>query len=98
MQRLISVFKAESHGQLIVIFAVFAITGSMAVYVAGPILDLFGINSTTLPGWAFWPLRVLVIFPVYQFLLIIVGTLAGQFSYFWEFEKKFLRRIGIRLP
>ncbi|MGB2332508.1 MAG: DUF6787 family protein [Litorivicinaceae bacterium] len=46
----------------------------------------------------FWPLRVLIIFPIYQLLLIIIGTLAGQFSYFWEFEKKFLRRIGIRLP
>ena len=98
MQKLLSVFKADSVGQLIVIFAVFSVTGSTAVYVAGPVLDFFGITSTSMPSWAFWPLRIIIIFPIYQCLLIIVGTLAGQFKYFWEFEKKFLRRIGIHLP
>ena len=98
MQKLMSAFKAESPGQLIIIFAVFAVTGSTAVYAAGPALNFFGINSETLPPWVFWPLRILMIFPVYQCLLIIIGTMAGQFKYFWEFEKKFLRRIGIRLP
>jgi len=98
MQKLLSVFKADSVGQLIVIFAVFSVTGSTAVYVAGPVLDFFGINSESMPAWVFWPLRILVIFPIYQCLLIVVGTLAGQFKYFWEFERKFLRRLGIRLP
>ena len=98
MQKLMSVFKAESPGQLIVILIVFAVTGSTAVYAAGPVLDFFGINSETLPPWIFWPLRILVIFPVYQCLLIIIGTMAGQFKYFWEFEKKILRRIGNRFP
>ncbi len=66
MQKLLSVFKADSVGQLIVIFAVFSVTGSTAVYVAGPVLDFFGINSESMPTWAFWPLRILVIFPIYQ--------------------------------
>ena len=48
MQKLMSVFKAESPGQLIVIFVVFAVTGSAAVYAAGPVLDFFGINSEKL--------------------------------------------------
>ena len=98
MQKLMSVFRAESPGQLVVIFVVFAVTGSLAVYAAEPVLDFFGINSETLPLWIFWILRILVIFPIYQCLLIVIGTMAGQFKYFWEFEKKFLRRIGIRLP
>jgi hypothetical protein len=98
MQKLLSVFKADSVAQLIVIFAVFSVTGSTAVCVAGPVLDFFGINSESMPAWAFWSLRILVIFPIYQCLLIVVGTLAGQFKYFWEFERKFLRRLGIRLP
>ena len=98
MQKLLSVFKAETVGQLIVILVVFSVTGSTAVYVAGPVLDFVGINSESIPTWAFWPLRILVIFPIYQCLLIVVGTLAGQFRYFWEFEKKFLSRIGIRIP
>ena len=98
MHKLMSVFKAESPGQLLVIFIVFAVTGSLAVYAAEPVLEFFGINSETLPLWIFWILRILVIFPIYQCLLIIIGTMAGEFKYFREFEKKFLRRIGIRLP
>ena len=97
MQKLMNLFKAESRWQLAVIFIVFAVTGSIAVIVAGPVLDFFMINTEGLSPWIFWPLRILIIFPIYQFLLIIIGTLAGQFSYFWEFEKKFLRRLGIHL-
>ena len=97
MQKLMSLFKAESRWQLAVIFIVFAVTGSIAVIVAGPVLDFFMINTEGLSPWIFWPLRILIIFPIYQFLLIIIGTLAGQFSYFWEFEKKFLRWLGIHL-
>ena len=97
MQKLMVLFNAESRWQLVVIFVVFAVTGSAAVVVAGPVLNFFMINTENLSPWVFWPLRVLIIFPIYQLLLIIIGTLAGQFSYFWEFEKKFLRRFGIHL-
>ena len=97
MQKLMILFKAESRWQLVVIFGVFAVTGSAAIIVAGPVLNFFMINTESLSPWIFWPLRVLIIFPIYQLLLIIIGTLAGQFSYFWEFEKKFLRRFGIHL-
>ena len=98
MQKLMSVFKTESPGQLIVIFVVFAVTGSAAVYAAGPILDFVGINSETLPPLVFWPLRILVIFPIYQCLLIIIGTMAGQFKYFWEFEKSFFVALEFGSP
>tara|TARA_B100001093_G_C26522245_1_gene882267 strand:+ start:65 stop:349 length:285 start_codon:yes stop_codon:yes gene_type:complete len=90
-------FKAKSRWQLLVIFVVFAVTGSVAVIVAGPVLNFFMIKTESFSPWIFWPLRILIIFPIYQFLLIVIGTLAGQFSYFWEFEKKFLRRFGIHL-
>jgi len=98
MQKLMTLFKAESPWQLIVIFTVFSVTGSAAVIVAEPILNFFGITTETLSPWIFWPLRILIIFPIYQCLLLVVGTLAGQFNYFWQFEKKFLRRLGVRLP
>ena len=98
MQKLMTLFKADSPWQLIVIFTVFSVTGSASVILAVPILQFFGITTDTLSPWIYWPLRILMIFPIYQCLLIVVGTLAGQFNYFWRFEKKFLRRLGIRLP
>ena len=40
-------------------------------------------------------LRLILIFPLYQILLIIVGSIFGQFKYFWEIEKKILTRMGL---
>jgi hypothetical protein len=40
-------------------------------------------------------LRLLLIFPIYQILLVFVGFIFGQFSFFWEFEKKMLVRLKL---
>ena len=47
-------------------------------------------------SFLFWTLRILIIFPVYQLLLIIFGWLFGQFHFFWAFEKKMLSRMGFK--
>jgi hypothetical protein len=46
------------------------------------------------PGWARWTVRLLVIVPVYQVLLLAYGTLLGQFAFFWEKEKAMVRWLG----
>jgi len=97
MQKMLDAFKATSYLHLAIIFTVFAVTGSSAVYVAGPVLHFIGITQEALSPVIYWPLRILIIFPIYQCLLIIIGTLFGQFRYFWAFEKKFLRRLGFRI-
>ena len=86
--------------QLVVIFVVFAITGSSSVYVAKPFLALIGLARDNFAnGWwgvtLYWILRILLIFPFYQVLLVIYGWLFGQFKFFWEFEKKMLSRMGL---
>jgi hypothetical protein len=45
----------------------------------------------------YWPLRIGLIFPLYQVLLVLIGALFGQFNFFWGFEKKMLRRFGLKL-
>ncbi|MGA0828911.1 MAG: DUF6787 family protein, partial [Flavobacteriaceae bacterium] len=45
----------------------------------------------------YWPLRIGLIFPLYQLLLVFFGALFGQFRFFWNFEKKMLRRLGVKL-
>ena len=35
----------------------------------------------------YWTLRILVIIPVYQILLIVIGTGFGEFSYFGKWRK-----------
>ncbi len=80
--------------ELIAIFMVFAITGSTAARISDPIISFIGLNKSTTTGWLYWPVRILLIFPIYQVLLLIVGWLFGQFKFFWNFEKKMLSRMG----
>ncbi|WP_299437183.1 DUF6787 family protein [uncultured Aquimarina sp.] len=80
--------------ELIAIFIAFAITGSTAARISDPIISLLGFQQEFTSGWLYWPLRILLIFPIYQVILLIVGWLFGQFKFFWWFEKKMLRRMG----
>ncbi|HET6243518.1 MAG TPA: DUF6787 family protein [Bacteroidia bacterium] len=82
----------NSNWQVLVICFVFAVTGSTSVKLAAPVLDFLGIHNTLKP-FIYWPLRIFTIFPIYQILLIIFGTLCGQFAFFWNIEKKMLARI-----
>ena len=60
-----------SNFQLIIILIVFAVTGSIAVWIAKPILDFIGLNQSTISPWIFWPIRIAIIFPTYQILIVI---------------------------
>ena len=91
----------ESNKQLVVIFIVFGLTGSLSVRLAKPVLEFLHINLENFQTlfWGdlwYWILRVLIVFPVYQLLLILLGTLFFQFKFFWNFEKKILSRMGFK--
>ncbi|SHG33266.1 hypothetical protein SAMN04488116_1001 [Flagellimonas flava] len=81
--------------EMIAIFIVFAITGSVAGKLAGPFTELIGLKKDTVAGWIYWTARIVLIFPIYQVLLVCFGWLFGQFKFFWSFEKKMLKRMGL---
>jgi len=85
-------WNITSNFQLFIILLVFSINGSFAVYIAKPLLNAIGISKESLHPLVFWPLRIFIIFLVYQFTLIIVGTLFGQREFFWAFSKKMWSR------
>jgi len=89
-----------SNFQGVVIFVVFAITGSTSAYVSKPILAWLGLAKGDVSGWIYYPLYLILIFPVYQVLLLFFGFIFGQFKFFWAFEKKMLRslKLGFLLP
>ena len=84
----------ENNWAILAIFIVFAINGSFAAWVAKPVTSFLGLHPETISGFIYWPLRILLIFPIYQLTLPIVGWFFGQFKFFWAFEKKFLSRLG----
>ena len=92
LSRLKEKWGISSNLQILIICIVFALTGSTSVKVAAPVLDYLGIHDT-MNAWIYWPLRIIAIFPVYQVLLIIFGTICGQFKFFWNIEKKMFGRL-----
>lgn len=97
MNKLKQRWGIDSNFQLTVIFIVFAVTGSTSAYLSKPILNLFDITKDNTALWIYYPLYLILVFPVYQILLVLYGFLFGQFSFFWAFEKKMLNGMGIRL-
>ncbi len=94
MHRLKKRWGIQSNLQIIVIFVVFAITGSAATKLAQPLTEFISLDRETTNSWIYWTARILLIFPIYQVLLVAVGWLFGQFKFFWNFEKKMLSRMG----
>lgn len=80
--------------ELIRIFIVFTLTGSSSVFIGRPIIKLMGITPTNL-GVFYWFFNIALCIIFYQILLVVFGWLLGQFAFFWEFEKKMLRRFGL---
>ena len=95
MKKLKERWNVTSNWQLTKIFIVFAITGYSSLLLAIPFLNLIGIPETFQPHWLYRVLRILLIFPIYQVLLVFIGFVFGEFDFFWQFEKKMLDRLKL---
>lgn len=95
MEKLKKRWDIDSNFQIVIICIVFAVTGSAAAKLAAPITEFIGLDGETTNPWLFWPVRILLIFPIYQVLLVLIGWLFGQFKFFWNLEKKTLNRLGL---
>lgn len=85
----------HSKFQFILVMIAFSLNGPLALWVSGPILGLLQIERETTSPWVFWPLRIVVMTPTYQLLLVVVGGILGQHHYFWPRFVKRLRWIGL---
>ena len=88
------VFKTKSKYQLFIVFLVFGLSGSLSVLVSKPIITLLKIDQYIDSYILELILRILIIFPIYQIILLFVGTIFGQFNYFWKFQKKFFQKFS----
>ncbi len=88
-------WKVTYRWEMIRIFIVFAITGSSSVFVGRPIMKLIGITKENLNIFVYWILFILIGLVFYQVLLVSIGWLLGQHQFFWEFEKKMLKRFRL---
>ena len=89
-------FEAKSFKHLLIIFLVFSISGSLTVYLSYPILDIikffFQFENSILQII----LRIIIIFPLYQLILLLVGIVFGEFRYFLKFEKRVFKKFILK--
>ena len=80
----------KSNTQVLIIFIVFGITGSGSLYISNPIMDYLSISSNNII------LRIIIVTIIYQFILLIVAFIFGQFKWFWNFfYKKLFKKVGL---
>ncbi|QDH78325.1 hypothetical protein FKX85_04430 [Echinicola soli] len=96
LKRLQQKWQLKSIWQVLLVLLAFACTGFTVLYIKQPIFDLLGVDMSS---GGFWKtvIYLLLVLPLYQIMLLFYGFLFGQFSFFWEKEKKIFKRIGALL-
>ena len=96
MEKLKQRWGIKSNFDIILIFIAFSVNGSFATFIAKPLMKFIGLDAETTNAFVFWPIRIILIFAVYQTTLPLVGFIFGQFQFFWNMEKKMLKRMGFK--
>ncbi len=92
MDRLKARWNLKSGWQVLVVLIVFSCTGMSILYVKAPLFGLLGLGESeaswlgSIVGWV-------ILLLVYQVILLIYAVIFGQFSFFWEFEKRSFGRL-----
>lgn len=88
-------WQVQFRWEFIAIFLCFAVTGSTAGRVSNPLMEIIGLSRETTTAWLYWPVRILLIFPVYQVLLLVYGWIFGQYAFFKSFAIKMISSLGL---
>ncbi|MFZ9262841.1 MAG: DUF6787 family protein [Chitinophagaceae bacterium] len=86
-----------SPKQLVLILCTFATTGTLTAYISRSITEWLKLDPVN--DWEMrLALRLIVLIFGYQIIILIVSFFFGQFNFFWNYEKKILRRMKIMSP
>jgi hypothetical protein len=90
ISRLKTKWGVKSAVRVILILIVFSLTGMTVVLARPVIFSAFGYDEST-PFLIKTITYILLIFPMYQILILVYGAMLGQFAFFWEKEKKLVK-------
>ena len=74
-QKLKKRWGLNSNTQVLIIFIVFGITGSSSLYISQPVMEYLSISNDNII------LRIIIVTIIYQFILLIVAFIFGQFKW-----------------
>jgi len=93
MKKLKERWGITSNFQIVIIIVVFAITGSTSAYFSGPLTEYL-IGDANINSFFKIVIRIVVLTPIYQVLLLFFGFIFFQFNFFFQFVKRFLTFFG----
>ncbi len=77
---------------VIAILLAFSLAGSAVLRIGRPVVDV--ILPEDAPRWLWWTVKILVIVPIYEVLLMTFGTLLGQGRFFRDKQRRVLRLLA----
>ncbi|QYS88955.1 DUF6787 family protein [Flavobacterium davisii] len=95
MNRLKKHWGIKSNYQLAVIFLVFAINGSLSARISAYFMQFLGLTKESMHWSIYYFLLLILVLPLYPFMLMFFGWLFGQSHFFSPFSKKMLKSMGL---
>jgi len=86
----------ETDKRMVLIFVIFAITGTSTLFVRKYLYTQLGIDID--PPWLKLTVKIVAIYLIYQLLLISIGTILGERKFFIWFLKKMNKRLIGKKP
>ena len=80
----------KNIAQVIIVLIVFACTGFTVLFLKRPLMSLLTSDNHSIWYDVFYYVLIL---PAYNLVLLFYGFVFGQFSFFWEFEKRLFNRL-----
>jgi hypothetical protein len=81
--------------QLLLIIVVFGINGSLSARISSYLMTFIGINDDNTHWFIYYLILLVLVLPIYPFLLMGFGYLFGQSKFFFPFGKRMLSKIGL---
>lgn len=100
MNKLKQRWGITSNYQLIIIFIVFAINGSLSARISYFLMGLLGMTKENTNLVLYTIIMLVLVLPLYPFMLMVFGWLFGQSKFFFPFAKRMIRsmKLGFLLP
>lgn len=95
MENLKKRWNIQSNIQLVLIIIVFAINGTLSARLSYFLMDFLNLTKQNTPVFIYYFLFIILVMPVYPFLLMIIGYFFGQSSFFFPFAKKMLTQMRL---
>lgn len=83
INRLRTKWGIESAWQITAILLAFSLAGMSILFIRPMYWGFLGFTEDT-SMWIQVPVWLILVFPTYQVMLLVFGTLLGQFRFFWN--------------